>query len=119
MDQIPAEKIKTGVGQFAIRSTNLLFLFGIRRNCLRSEGVNRCIRRAVKQTVNYRGISLLPTTRKYKILSNILLSKLTPYADEITGDYQSGFRRTRSTTDDIICGNKMLTRCNRGFYCRS
>jgi len=28
---------------------------------------------------NYRGISLLPTT--YKILSNILPSKLTPYAD--------------------------------------
>ena len=27
---------------------------------------------------NYRGISLLPTT--YKILSNILLSRLTPYA---------------------------------------
>ena len=30
---------------------------------------------------NYRGISLLPTT--YKILSNILLSRLTPYAKEI------------------------------------
>jgi len=27
---------------------------------------------------NYRGMSLMPTT--YKILSNILLSKLTPYA---------------------------------------
>jgi len=32
---------------------------------------------------NYRGISLLPTT--YKILSNILLSKLTPYTEEIIG----------------------------------
>ena len=29
---------------------------------------------------NYRGISLLPTT--YKILSNILLSRLTPHAEE-------------------------------------
>jgi len=29
---------------------------------------------------NYRGISLLPTM--YKILSNILLSRLTPYAEE-------------------------------------
>jgi len=37
----------------------------------------------------YRGISLLPTT--YKILSNILLSRLTPYAEEITGDHQCGF----------------------------
>jgi hypothetical protein len=35
---------------------------------------------------NYRGISLLSTS--YKILSNILLSRLIPYADKITGDYQ-------------------------------
>jgi hypothetical protein len=35
---------------------------------------------------NYREISLLPTT--YKMLSNILLSRLTPYAEEITGDHQ-------------------------------
>ena len=41
---------------------------------------------------NYRGTSLLPTT--YKILSNILLSRLTPYAQEIIGDHQCGFRRT-------------------------
>jgi hypothetical protein len=38
---------------------------------------------------NYRGISLLSTT--YKILSSILLSKLTPYAEEITGDHKCGF----------------------------
>jgi hypothetical protein len=34
---------------------------------------------------NYWGISLLSTS--YKILSNILLSRLTSYADEIIGDY--------------------------------
>jgi hypothetical protein len=33
---------------------------------------------------NYRGISLLSTS--YKILSNILLSRLSPYIDEIIGD---------------------------------
>ena len=43
---------------------------------------------------NYRGISLLPTT--YKVLSNILLSRLIPYAEEVTGDHQCGFRRNRS-----------------------
>jgi len=42
---------------------------------------------------NHRGISLLPTT--YKILSNILLSKLSPYEEEITGDHQCGFRRNK------------------------
>jgi len=34
IDQIPAEMIKAGVGQFAVRFINLLFLFGIRRNFL-------------------------------------------------------------------------------------
>jgi len=49
---------------------------------------------------NYRGISFLPTT--YKILSNILPSSLTPYAEEVIGDHQCGFRRKRSTTDHIF-----------------
>ena len=35
---------------------------------------------------NSRGISLLSAT--YKILSNILLSRLTPYAEEIIVDHQ-------------------------------
>jgi hypothetical protein len=35
---------------------------------------------------NYRGISLLSTS--YTILSNILLSRLIPYADEIIGEHQ-------------------------------
>jgi len=45
---------------------------------------------------NYTAIAVLPTT--CKILSNILLSRLTPYAEEIIGDHQCGFRRSRSTT---------------------
>jgi sorting nexin-29 len=49
---------------------------------------------------NYRGISFLSTT--YKILSNILLARLTPYVNEIIGDHQRGFHRNRSTTDQII-----------------
>jgi hypothetical protein len=36
VDQIPAEMIKTGVEQFAVRSIDLLILYGIRRNCLSS-----------------------------------------------------------------------------------
>jgi len=50
---------------------------------------------------NYRGISLLPTT--YTILSNILLSRLTPYAEGSIGDHQCAFLRKRSTTDHIFC----------------
>jgi hypothetical protein len=47
------------------------------------------------------GISLLPTS--YKILSTILLSRLSPYIGEITGDHQCGFRHNRSTIDKIFC----------------
>jgi len=38
---------------------------------------------------NYRGITLLQTT--YKIVSNILLSKLIAYTEEIVGDHRCGF----------------------------
>jgi len=55
---------------------------------------------------NYRGISLMPTM--YKILSNILLSRLTPYAGEIIGDCQRGFQCNRSTTDYIFCIREIL-----------
>jgi len=41
---------------------------------------------------NYRGITLLAST--YKILSNILLSRLTPNADEIIGYLQCNFDAT-------------------------
>jgi len=53
IDQIPSELIKAGVRQFAVRCINLLFLFGIRRNCLRSgRGQSYLsIRRAIKLIV--------------------------------------------------------------------
>jgi hypothetical protein len=48
---------------------------------------------------NYRGILLLPTM--YKILSNILLSRLAPYAKEIIGNHQFDFDATGQLL--IIC----------------
>jgi len=44
----------------------------------------------------------------YKILSHILLSRLTPYSEEIIGDHQCGFRRNRSNTDHIFCVHQIL-----------
>jgi hypothetical protein len=55
------------------------------------------IRRAIKKIEV--GTSILPTT--YKILSNILLPRLAPYAKEITGD-QCGFQCNRSNNDHIF-----------------
>jgi hypothetical protein len=55
---------------------------------------------------NYHGISLLSTS--YKILSNILLSRLSPYIGEIIGDHLCGFQHNRSTTDQIFCIRQLL-----------
>jgi hypothetical protein len=54
----------------------------------------------------YKGVLLLSTT--YKILSNIPLSRLTPYAKEITGDHQGGFQHNRSATDHVLCIRQIL-----------
>ena len=62
---------------------------------------------------NYRGISLLQTS--YIILSNILLSKLIPFANEIIGDHQCGLRRNRSIIDHILCIRQILER-KREYY---
>ena len=50
---------------------------------------------------NYRGLSLFPTMNK--ILSNILLSRLTSYVQKIIGYHQCGIRRNWSTVDHIFC----------------
>jgi hypothetical protein len=42
------------------------------------------------------------------LYTNILLSRLIPYAEEIIGDHQCGFRRNRSTTDHLFCIRQIL-----------
>ena len=63
---------------------------------------------------NYRGVSLLPTT--YKILSNILLSRLTSYTDEFCG-----YRGNRPTPGYIYCITEILeengNRVKHGISC--
>ena len=36
------------------------------------------------------------------MLANIILEKIKPYTEKITGDYQNGFRAARSVTDNIF-----------------
>jgi hypothetical protein len=55
---------------------------------------------------NYRGISLLSTS--YKILLNILLSRLSSYTDEIIGHHQCGSRHNRLAIDQIFCIRQIL-----------
>jgi hypothetical protein len=46
---------------------------------------------------NYRSISVIPTSDK--IVYNVLISRLSPRVDEITGNHQWGFELIKSTSD--------------------
>jgi hypothetical protein len=104
IDQIPAELIKAG-GRIIRSETHQLIISIWNKEELPEEWkesviVPIYIKGDKIDCINYRGTSLLSTT--YKILSNIPLSSLTPYAEEIIGDHQCGFRRNRPTTDHIF-----------------
>jgi len=49
---------------------------------------------------NYQGIYLLSSA--YKILSNTILARLSPYVNEVIVDHQCGFHHNRSTMDQIF-----------------
>ena len=42
------------------------------------------------------------------VIKNILLSRMTLYANKIIGEYQCGFRRSRSTVDHIFSIRQIL-----------
>ena len=110
IDQIPAELIKAG-GRTIRGVIHKLIISIWNKEELRDEWKESIIVPVYKKGVktdcnNYRGLSLLPTT--YKVLFNILLSRLIPYAEEIIGDHQCGFRRNRLTTDHIFCIRQIL-----------
>jgi len=110
IDQIPAELIKAG-GRTIFLKIRKLITYILKKEKLPEEWKKSIIVPIHKKgdktdCSNYRGISLLPTT--YKILSNILLSRLIPYVKEIIGNHQCGFRRNRSTIDHIFCIRQIL-----------
>jgi len=105
IDQIPAELIKAG-GRTICLEIHKIIISIWKKEKLPEEWKKSIIVPIHKKgdetdCNNYRGISLLPTT--YKILSNILLSRLIPYTKEIIGDHQCGFQRNMSTIDHIFC----------------
>ena len=110
IDQIPAEMIKAGVKTTRCEIHKLIISIWNKEELPVEwkESIILPIHEKGDKTNcrNYGGISLLPTT--YKILFNILLSMLTPYAEEIIGHHQCGFRRSRSTTNPIFCIRQIL-----------
>jgi hypothetical protein len=63
-------------------------------------------KRVIRMTNNYLCISLLSTA--YKILSNIILARITPCVSEVTVDHQCGFHCNRSTIDQIFSLHQIL-----------
>jgi len=90
IDQIPAELIKAGGRTIRCEIHKIITSIWNKEELPEEwkQPIILCIYKKGNRTdcSNYRGISLLPTA--YKILSNILLSRLTPYGEEIIGDYQ-------------------------------
>ena len=90
IDQMPAELIKAGGSTIRCAIFELIIAIWNKEELPGEwkESIIVPIQKKGDKTGcnNYRGISLLPTTNK--ILSNILLSRLIPYAEEIIGDHQ-------------------------------
>jgi len=55
---------------------------------------------------NYRGVNLLSTA--FKILSYISFARISAFAENIIGNYQCGFRKNRSTTNQIFTPRQIL-----------
>jgi hypothetical protein len=92
IDNIPANAVKNWVSQVSILGL-LFFLF------------NTDLPKAAKDTTAVLcadDTSVIVTNPNTKIVSNILLSRLIPYAEEIIWDYQCGFRCNISNTDHIF-----------------
>jgi hypothetical protein len=90
IDQIPAELIKAGGRTISCEIITLTY--SIWNNKELPEQWESIIVPIYKKgdkrdCSNYKGMSLLSTT--YRILSNILLSSLTPSAEEIIGDFDT------------------------------
>ena len=109
IDHIPTELIKAGGGKIRYEIHKLISIWN--KEELPEEWKDWVIVPIHKKSgktdcSNYRGINFLPTT--YRILFNILLSRFTPLAEEISGDHQCGFRRNRSATDHTFCIRQII-----------
>jgi hypothetical protein len=93
VDQIPADLIQAGGETLRSENHKNIKLIRIKQGLPHrwKESFVLPIQRNGDKTGcnNYRGISLLSAS--YKILSNFLLSRLNPYADEITGNTNVDF----------------------------
>jgi hypothetical protein len=101
--QIPAELIKAGGETFCSE----------RHKIIRSIWNEEKFPQQWKEFINILPIYkttaiIIDESPAYKILSNILLARLTPYINKVIGHHQCGFRRNRSTMDQIFYIRQLL-----------
>lgn len=77
-----------------------LWKFGNNRKCLRYGTIHINKKGSKDHFRHYINISHIKTT--YKVLAILLLRRLTNYAEDISDNYQSGFRVKMSTIDQIF-----------------
>jgi len=83
-DQILAEMVKTWGRTIHFVIHKLFTLFGIR-----SSGRSRLVCMFIRRRINW--IEAYHLSTAYQIVIDILLSVLTPQAEEIIGDHQGGY----------------------------
>lgn len=113
IDNVPAELLKYG-GELLWRCMHELILMIWQTEELPEEWKCGVICPLFKkgdrlECSNYRGITLLNIA--YKVLANVLYKRLVPYAEEILGEYQCGFRQQRSTSDQMFSIRQIMEKC--------
>jgi hypothetical protein len=112
-DAITAEMIKYGVGKLLLRLYQLIIKIWEQEELLENWKMVHYIpiHKKGDKTLcqNCRGIALLMVV--YKIFAKILAGRMTLYMEEVVGDYQCGFRKNRSTTDQIFAVRQILEKC--------
>lgn len=46
----------------------------------------------------------------YKVYMSLILERINPYVNEIVGEYQSGFRKGKSTLDNIFTLRQIMAK---------
>jgi hypothetical protein len=110
IEQTPAELIKTGSSKISCAIHKFLISIWNKEEWLnewKKSIIVPIYKKGDKTDCNkYRGLPHFPTT--YRILSNILLSRLISYAEKTIGDHKCGFHDNSSTIDHISSNRQYL-----------
>jgi sorting nexin-29 len=109
-DEIPAELIQAG-GEILLSLIHKLINSVWNKEELTAqwkESIIVSVHKEGDKTDCNNYLRILLSSTSYKMLLNILLSRLGLYIDDIIDDHQCGFGHNRSTTNQIFCIRQIL-----------